>query len=104
MVDKYMSLRNFLIGCGFVQEPEIVRMKTGSFYRYFDPEYELIFYVNIESKCAEARYPDKQYNSANPYSTKQCVTSLNWEIEDSVESIIENITMFFDKIYGIIKG
>lgn len=99
-----MSLRNFLIGCGFVQEPEIVRMATGSFYRYFDPNYELIFYVNINSGSVEARYPDKQYNSANPYSTKQCVTSMNWEIEDSVETIIENITMFFDKVYGIIKG
>ena len=102
IVDDNAEIRLFLIGCGFVQD-ETTKIEYGNFYRYFIPECELLIYVNISMHKAEARFPDKQYNKINPYSTKQCVTEFFWGEKETVESVIENLKMFFNKAFNAAK-
>lgn len=103
VVDSNSKIRLFLLGCGFVQDPQGAMIEDGNIYRYYIPETRLMFIVNLYARRAEARYPDFDYNRGNPYNTKQCVTTFDWQIDNSKESIVENLTGFFDRITTLVK-
>lgn len=103
VVDNLSRVRLFLLGCGFVQEVDTVQMEYGLYYRYYIPDIKTLFFVNLDRCVAEARYPDSAYNKANPYATKDCVTSMTWYDSDDPDTIIANLTNFFDTTINIVR-
>ena len=103
VVDNMSRVRLFLLGCGFVQDTNTVQVEYGMYYRYYIPDSQTLFSVYIDRCVAEARYPDAVYNKSNPYATKDCVTSMNWNKGEDSDVIIANLKNFFHTTINIVQ-
>lgn len=101
--DKLGKVRLFLIEQGFFQEPTI-NAESGSFYKFIIPDSRNTFFiVDLKNHCAEAHYPDFKYNLSNPYSTKETIVNIDWNLDEEVDLIIQNLICFFNKILTIVQ-
>lgn len=87
MFDNNDKIRLALLGAGFVPTDAF-----GQLYTRLEGDKE--FTVNLQKKILIAVYPDKEYNSRNPYSHKNIEASYSWNIGDDPEYVVECFRQF----------
>ena len=91
MFDNYDEIRIALLGAGFIPVD-----RCGQVYTRLDEDKE--FTVNFPTRTMTAVYPDKEYNSRNPYSHKNNESYYKWKESDTNLLILECMKKFANDI------